>query len=164
MAEVTVKQLSETVGTPVDKLLTQMKEAGLAHTAADEVVSDEDKQTLLSFLKGSHGSDTEAPKKITLKRKTLSTLKSTGGQGKKTVNVEVRKKRTYVKRDAEESAGAATATVAESYAKKELASQDEALQKARLDEATKKAEAEAQAAKEAEEARKATEEAERKVK
>ena len=164
MAEVTVKQLSETVGTPVDKLLTQMKEAGLAHTAADEVVSDEDKQTLLSFLKGSHGSDTEAPKKITLKRKTLSTLKSTGGQGKKTVNVEVRKKRTYVKRDAEESAGAATATVAESDAKKELASQDEALQKARLDEATKKAEAEAQAAKEAEEARKATEEAERKVK
>ena len=42
MAEVTVSQLAETVGTPIDKLLAQMKEAGLAHTSADEVVSDDD--------------------------------------------------------------------------------------------------------------------------
>ena len=102
MAEITVNKLAEVVDTPVDKLLAQMKEAGLPHTSADEVVSDEDKQTLLAFLKSSHGSELSAPKKITLKRKTQTTLKSASGQGKKTVNVEVRKKRTFVKRKQEE--------------------------------------------------------------
>lgn len=99
MAEVTVSQLAEVVGAPADRLLAQMKQAGLAHTAADQIVSDEEKQILLAFLKTSHGESTAAPKKITLKRKTLSTLKASGSQGRKTVNVEVRKKRTYVKRD-----------------------------------------------------------------
>jgi translation initiation factor IF-2 len=99
MAQVTVQQLAEVVGASVDRLLTQMGEAGLPHTNAEEAVSDEDKQTLLAYLKRSHGESTKAPKKITLKRKTISTLKGAGSQGKKTVNVEVRKKRTYVKRD-----------------------------------------------------------------
>lgn len=99
MAQVTVQQLAEVVGASVERLLTQMKEAGLPHAAAEEAVSDEDKQTLLAYLKRSHGESTAAPKRITLKRKTLSTLKTPGSQGKKTVNVEVRKKRTYVKRD-----------------------------------------------------------------
>ncbi|MEH6636385.1 MAG: translation initiation factor IF-2 N-terminal domain-containing protein, partial [Halioglobus sp.] len=103
MAQVTVQQLAEVVGATADRLLTQMKEAGLPHSAAGEAVSDEDKQTLLAFLKRSHGEATDAPKRITLKRKTLSTLRTPGSQGKKTVNVEVRKKRTYVKRDAEEA-------------------------------------------------------------
>ena len=107
MAEVTVSQLAEVVGAPADRLLKQMKQAGLKHTSVDEVVSDEDKQTLLAFLKTSHGESTAAPKKITLKRKTLSTLKTSGTQGKKTVNVEVRKKRTYVKRDPAELAAEA---------------------------------------------------------
>ncbi len=102
MAQVTVQQLAEVVGASVERLLTQMKEAGLPHAEADEAVSDEDKQTLLTFLKRSHGESTAAPKRITLKRKTISTLRTSGSQGKKTVNVEVRKKRTYVKRDPEE--------------------------------------------------------------
>lgn len=102
MAEVTVSQLAETVGAPVDRLLRQMKEAGLSHSSADQAVSDEDKQTLLTFLKRSHGESTEAPRKITLKRKTISKLKTGSGAGKKTVNIEVRKKRTYVKRDSSE--------------------------------------------------------------
>ena len=102
MAQVTVQQLAEVVGASSERLLTQMKEAGLPHSQAGEAVSDEDKQTLLSYLKRSHGESTDAPKRITLKRKTLSTLRTSGSQGKKTVNVEVRKKRTYVKRDAEE--------------------------------------------------------------
>src|SRR6056297_4304736 len=101
MAQVTVQQLAEVVGASSERLLMQMKEAGLPHSAAEEAVSDEDKQTLLQYLKRSHGEPTEAPKRITLKRKTLSTLRTSGSQGKKTVNVEVRKKRTYVKRDAE---------------------------------------------------------------
>ncbi len=104
MAQVTVQQLAEVVGASVERLLTQMKEAGLPHGAAEEAVSDEDKQTLLTYLKRSHGESTDAPKRITLKRKTLSTLKTAGSQGRKTVNVEVRKKRTYVKRDTEELA------------------------------------------------------------
>ena len=101
MAQVTVQQLAEVVGASSERLLTQMKEAGLPHSAADEPVSDEDKQILLKYLKRSHGESTDTPKRITLKRKTLSTLRTPGAQGKKTVNVEVRKKRTYVKRDIE---------------------------------------------------------------
>ncbi len=103
MAQVTVQQLAEVVGASSERLLTQMKEAGLPHSAPDEAVSDEDKQTLLKYLKRSHGEATEQPKRITLKRKTLSTLKTSGSTGKKTVAVEVRKKRTYVKRDAEQA-------------------------------------------------------------
>ena len=99
MAEVTVSQLAKTVGASVDRLLSQMKEAGLDHKTADQPVSDEDKQKLLAHLKSSHGASTATPKRITLKRKTLGTVKATGSQGRKTVSVEVRKKRTYVKRD-----------------------------------------------------------------
>lgn len=101
MAEVTVSELAKSVGTSEDRLLKQMAEAGLSHTSVDAVVSDDEKQTLLAFLKTSHGESSEAPKKITLKRKTTTTLKTGSGSGRKTVNVEVRKKRTYVKRDAE---------------------------------------------------------------
>jgi len=119
MAQVTVQQLAEVVGASVDRLLTQMKEAGLPHSAAGEAVSDEDKQTLLAFLKRSHGESEAAPKRITLKRKTISTLRTAGSQGRKTVNVEVRKKRTYVKRDPSELAAEARVTEQE-----ELAAQD----------------------------------------
>ncbi|MEM1187604.1 MAG: translation initiation factor IF-2 [Pseudomonadota bacterium] len=102
MAQVTVQQLAETVGAPVERLLAQMKDAGLPHKQAEESVSDEDKKTLLAFLKRSHGESEAAPRRITLKRKTLSTLRAGSGAGKKTVNVEVRKKRTYVKREVPE--------------------------------------------------------------
>ena len=98
MAEVTVKDLAQTVGTPLERLLQQMQEAGLPQTSAEQRVSDEEKQKLLAFLKNAHGGDSapSEPRKITLKRKTVSTLKVAGS---KTVNVEVRKKKTYVKRD-----------------------------------------------------------------
>ncbi len=108
MAEVTVRQLAELVGASVDRLLKQMQEAELPHTSAEEAVSDAEKQKLLSYLKGLHGEQAREPKKITLRRKSVSTLKA--GAGRKTVNVEVRKKRTYVKRDAE---GAADPVVAD---------------------------------------------------
>jgi len=112
MAQVTVQQLAETVGAPVERLLAQMKDAGLPHKQAEESVSDEDKKTLLAFLKKSHGeSTTSQPRRITLKRKTLSTLRAGSGAGKKTVNVEVRKKRTYVKRELPEQADEAAPEV-----------------------------------------------------
>ncbi|MGO1657147.1 MAG: translation initiation factor IF-2 [Marinobacter sp.] len=95
MAEVTVKQLAEDVGAPVDRLLKQIVEAGLkARSETDSVTSDE-KQQLLTYLRKAHGDANAEPQKITLKRKTTTTLKA----GKaKAVNVEVRKRRTYVKR------------------------------------------------------------------
>ncbi len=102
MAEVTVSELATSVGASVDRILTQMKQAGLSHEKADDIVSDEEKQKLLAFLKSSHGSAAASPKKITLKRKTTTTLKTGSGSSRKTVNVEVRKKRTYVKREVTE--------------------------------------------------------------
>ncbi|MCW8880646.1 MAG: translation initiation factor IF-2 [Kangiellaceae bacterium] len=108
MSDVTVEKLAKIVGTPIEKLLEQMKDAGVELSGPDDVVSDEQKQTLLAFLKKSHGesaSDALGPKKITLKRTTKSSLKMSGAGGKaKTVNVEVRKKRTYVKRAEAEDA------------------------------------------------------------
>ncbi len=99
MADVTVEQLAKAVGIPAERLLQQMQDAGLEHTTPSSLVTDEEKQKLLSFLKHSHGSSETTGKKITLKRKSLSTLKVSGSSGKsKTVNVEVRKKRTYIKR------------------------------------------------------------------
>ena len=97
MSEVTVKQLAEAVGTNPDRLLKQMKEAGLEHSSEDASVSEEQKQTLLTHLKRSHGEAEGGPRKITLKRKTVSTLKAGQGKGR-AVNVEVRRKRTYIKR------------------------------------------------------------------
>ncbi len=99
MAEVTVSELAKSVGAPVERLLKQMQEAGLSHDAEDALVSDDEKQQLLSYLKTSHGESATGPKKITLKRKTTTTLKTGSGSARKTVNVEVRKKRTYVKRE-----------------------------------------------------------------
>ena len=106
MADVKISELAKTVGVSVDKLLSQIKEAGLPHVGPDELISNDDKNTLLVFLRRSHGdreATNAAPKKITLKRKTIGTLKSSSNHGRgKTVNVEVRKKRTYVKRVVED--------------------------------------------------------------
>ena len=105
MAEVTVSELATSVGAPVDRLLKQMQEAGLSQKSPDARVSDDEKQRLLAFLKTSHGEATTEPKKITLQRKTTTTIKTGTGSARKTVSVEVRKKRTYVKRDDEEVQG-----------------------------------------------------------
>lgn len=99
MTQVTVKELAQVVDTPVERLLLQMREAGLPHTGADQVVTDSEKQALLAHLKSSHGEKVEEPRKITLQRKTTSTLRVAGS---KTISVEVRKKKTFVKRSSEE--------------------------------------------------------------
>ena len=101
MAEVTVNELAKSIGAPVERLLKQMQEAGLQHKSAEAKVSDDEKQRLLNFLKSSHGEVALEPKKITLQRKTTTTIKTGTGNAKKTVNVEVRKKRTYIKREDE---------------------------------------------------------------
>ncbi|TRX74111.1 translation initiation factor IF-2 [Pseudomonas mangiferae] len=99
MTQVTVKELAKVVDTPVERLLQQMREAGLPHTSADQAVTDSEKQALLAHLKSSHGEKLEEPRKITLQRKTTTTLRVAGS---KTISVEVRKKKTYVKRSPDE--------------------------------------------------------------
>ena len=104
MAEVTVKQFAEVVGISIDRLLEQLREAGVEVNDADAKISDDEKMELLGHLRRKQGDDEKSEsgaKKITLKRKSSSELRLTGAQGKtKSVTVEVRKKRTYVKRSA----------------------------------------------------------------
>ncbi len=98
MADVSIEKLASDIGTTVDRLVGQFKDAGITKNAGDQVNEDE-KQKLLDHLSKQHGSAAE-PTRMTLKRKTTSTL-SVGKS--KEVKVEVRKKRTYVKRsDVEE--------------------------------------------------------------
>ena len=99
MAKVTVKQLAETVKVPVDRLLKQMQEAGLSHSADDDVVAEEEKQQLLAHLQKFRGDSQDSKKKITLKRKSTGTIKQGQGRTGRDVTVEVRKKRTYIKKE-----------------------------------------------------------------
>ena len=105
MAEVTVKQLAGVVGTPVERLLEQLGEAGVGKSSAEDTVNDEEKMKLLEYLRQSHGrtgttgaGESGDSSQITLRRKRTSELKVGGSGGRKAVNVEVRGKRTYVKR------------------------------------------------------------------
>ena len=119
MIEVTVKQFAETVGIPVERLQEQLAEAGMPTKGPEDPITDHEKTQLLGYLRRSRG-QTPEPQRITLKRKTTSEIRLAGAQGRgKTVTVEVRKKRTYVKRapvseDAvAETAEGSTAQVAE---------------------------------------------------
>ena len=115
MADVTVSQFAEVLKVPVEKLLVQLDQAGIKVQGPDDRISDEAKLELLSHLRRSHGQGSEevnqtaAPRKITLQRKQQSEIKLAGVTGRaRTVNVEVRVKRTYIKRDVlEEQARAA---------------------------------------------------------
>ena len=104
MADVSIKEFAETVGTPVDRLLVQLNEAGLPHQAEGENLNDSEKEQLLSYLRRLHGKNAAAEvpsKRITLKRKSVSELKvpsNSPATRKKTVTVEVRKRRTYVRK------------------------------------------------------------------
>ncbi len=112
MSDVTIKQPAHQLGLPVDKLLGQLGEAGMKFSDAEQVISSTEKVKLLGFLRRTHGKNDAAPegegtspRQITLKRRTVGELKVNSGSGRgagpaKTVNVEVRAKRTYVKRSA----------------------------------------------------------------
>ena len=152
MADVTVAQFAEVLKVPVDKLLSQLDEAGIKVAGSDDTISDDAKLELLTHLRRSHGQDdtpatAAAPRRITLKRKSQSELRLSGAQGRsRTVNVEVRRKRTYIKRDVLE---------------KQAQEEQEALDRKRQEEEARKAEeaarieklkAEKEAAQKAEEA------------
>jgi translation initiation factor IF-2 len=109
MSDVTVAQFAEVLKVPVDRLLVQLESAGIQVSGPQALISDEAKLELLTHLRRSHGGSeptsksqlgVSAPRKITLARKTQSELKQASTQGRaRTVNVEVRHKKTYIKRD-----------------------------------------------------------------
>ena len=105
MSDVTVAQFAEVLKVPVEKLISQLDEAGIQVSSSEDTISDDAKLELLTYLRRSHGqadapAGDAAPRRITLKRKSQSELKLSGAQGRsRTVNVEVRRKRTYIKRD-----------------------------------------------------------------
>ena len=113
MADVTVAQFAEVLKVPVEKLLTQLDDAGIKVSGSEDTISDDAKLELLKHLRRSHGQEgsaaaAAAPRRITLKRKSQSELRLSGAQGRsRTVNVEVRRKRTYIKRDVLEKQAAA---------------------------------------------------------
>ncbi|EIO4103582.1 translation initiation factor IF-2 [Vibrio vulnificus] len=156
MTQLTVKALSEEIGTPVDRLLEQLADAGMKKSSSDQV-SDEEKQKLLTHLKKEHGDtsgDTE-PTRLTLQRKTRSTLSVNAGGGKsKDVQIEVRKKRTYVKRSAiEDEAKREAEEAAQREAEEAAKRAAEEAAKREAEEAAKR-EAEEKAKRDAEEAAK----------
>ena len=172
MADVTVAQFAEVLKVPVDKLLVQLDQAGIKVGGAQAIISDEAKLELLTHLRRSHGqgdapTGASAPPKITLQRKQQSEIKLASGAGRsRTVNVEVRVKRTYVKRDVLEQQ--AKAQQDEIDAKKREAEDAVRLERERLErerleaerieaENRRRVEEEAAARKAAEEARRAAE-------
>ena len=141
--DVTVKSLAAEIQTPVDRLVQQFADAGINKSETDSVTQQE-KETLLAHLNREHGS---APGKLTLQRKTRSTLNipSTGGKSK-SVQIEVRKKRTYVNRDTQEAQQAEAAEQAQREAEEQARREAEELAKR---EAEAKRAAEEQAKREA---------------
>ncbi|WP_266168161.1 translation initiation factor IF-2 [Dyella subtropica] len=173
MSDVTIKQLAKVLGMPVDKLLGQLAEAGMKFSDPEQVISSTEKVKLLGFLRRTHGKAEEtaeaedsAPRQITLKRRKVSELKvatpgARGATGAKTVNVEVRAKRTYVKRSViAEEAGAdveredAVRKLQESHQQREHEEAERVeAERRRQDEAQQRAEAEQRKLAEAEQRR-----------
>jgi translation initiation factor IF-2 len=180
MGEVTVRQLAEVVGIPVDRLLHQLGEAGLQVENADASITEKEKLQLLTHLRRSHGKEetiAAEPERITLRRRTVSELKQrvrpqargtvTPAPAARSVSVEVRRRRTYVKRNVateqeqvgREAEEARRALQEQAAVQRELEAQEQARKAA--EEETRRREEARKAAAEEEARRKAEEEARR---
>src|SRR6188768_3406789 len=131
MSDVTVEQFAEVLKVTVDKLLAQLEEAGIKSLGPKDRISEDAKHELLTHLRKAHGKaeDGGAPRKITLRRKAQSEIKVAAPMGKaRTVNVEVRRQRTYIKRDVLEDqqreAENAEKAAAEQLARREVEQRD----------------------------------------
>ena len=170
MSDVTIKQLATVLATPVDKLLAQLEEAGMKFSDPEQSISSKEKVKLLGFLRRNHGKresagEDSAPRQVTLKRRTVSELTVNPGQrgaASKTVNVEVRQKRTYVKRSVVEDQGKVLDPEREDALRKleESQAKRDAEEQARLEVERRRQEEDARQ-KAAEELKRKTEEAER---
>ncbi|MFA5922174.1 MAG: translation initiation factor IF-2 [Methylococcaceae bacterium] len=104
MSNKTVRQLAEIVKIPLERLLEQLKEAGLSASAPDDVINEDEKMQLLAHLRKRHGKAegevSSSPRRVTLERRKVTEIKqaSVPGSSTKTISVEVRKKKTYIKR------------------------------------------------------------------
>ena len=102
MTSTTVAELANELNKPTSLLLEQLSAAGLSKSSGADVVTESDKQALLNHLKAAHGTAGGERKKITLVKKSTSEIKQADATGRaRTIQVEVRKKRTFVKRDDE---------------------------------------------------------------
>ena len=102
MSTTTVSKLATALKIKPEKLISQLKDAGISVSAESDTITNDQKLTLLNHLRGSHGTKSEikSPKKLTVNRRSQSELKLSGGFGtSRTVNVEIRKKATYVNKD-----------------------------------------------------------------
>jgi len=100
MAVTTVAQLAAELNRPAAALLDQLQSAGVSKASTDDALTDSDKERLLDYLRATHGTVGAERKKITLTRKSTSEIKQADSSGKaRTIQVEVRKKRTFIKRD-----------------------------------------------------------------
>ncbi|MGI5309163.1 translation initiation factor IF-2 [Rheinheimera sp. WS51] len=155
MAEVTIEKLASDVGTTVDRLVLQFAEAGIKK-AAGQMVTEDEKKSLLDHLSAQHGGRSAEPSRLTLQRKEKSTLSVASGGGRnREITVEVRKQRTFVKKpqlDEAELKAQEEARIAEQQAQADA-------EKAKLE--AEKAKAEAAAAKAKEEAERKAAEAKR---
>ena len=113
MAETTVRELADVVGIPVNRLLAHLGESGLPHTEANERINDQEKAQLFTHLRrlhGKSGGEPAAPRKITLRRKSVSELRIASPQGRrKTVTVETRGRRAYMPGAGSRDSGVAAA-------------------------------------------------------
>ncbi|NUP85664.1 MAG: translation initiation factor IF-2 associated domain-containing protein, partial [Burkholderiaceae bacterium] len=127
MAVTTVAQFAAELNRPAGTLLEQLQSAGVAKKSPDDALTETDKERLLDYLRSAHGTAGAERKKITLTRKSTSEIKQADASGKaRTIQVEVRKKRVFVKRDetpatAEDAAAAAEAEAAELQRREEQA-------------------------------------------
>jgi translation initiation factor IF-2 len=158
MSTVTVQDFAKELGRPIDELLMQFKEAGVTVAGASAPISGEDKVALLNYLQQKTGSSAPSsePKRITLKRRETTELKLGGARGapSKTVSIEVRKKRTYVKREETPEIDAEAQRVAEEAALRAAAEREAAARLAAEAEALRQQEDAERKQREAEEHRK----------
>ncbi len=151
MSDIKIADLAGTIGVDAERLVEQLNEAGIKVTKPDDAITEKQKQTLLDFLQQRHGKSADGgegtkKKKITLKRKSTSEIKLGGisRSGGRSVNVEVRKKRTFVKLNpAEEAAVAAEKERKKAEEEKEI--EDAKLEQQRIEEEAKQKELQEQA-------------------
>jgi len=141
MSSITVAEFARELKKPADTLLEQLKSAGVAKSASSDIVTESDKQALLNFLQTSHGTATGERKKITLVKKSTTEIKQADATGKaRTIQVEVRKKRTFVRRDDGQDVVTATSDEAASSALDDMPQIDHAELARREEEARRQAE------------------------
>ena len=143
MAVTTVAQFASELNRPAATLLEQLQSAGVAKATTDDALNDADKERLLDYLRTAHGTTGGERKKITLTRKSTSEIKQADASGKaRTIQVEVRKKRTFVQRDdsatEEQVQAAAAAEEAELVRREEEASAQAALMRQQEEELAEK--------------------------